>query len=160
LIVGVAHCYFFTGAVCLYGKKFCCMEKINIADEIKVFGIQVKTFPKGIDEAFDQLIKMLPGGFNRSFYGISFMDKNGAMIYIAAAIEMFEGEAEEYNCESYTIEKGIYLAEKITLWRTKTDCINKIFHQLMEESSADKTKPAIEWYRNEVEMFCMIKSVS
>lgn len=141
------------------------MEKINIAEGIKVFGIQVKTFPNGIGEAFDKLIKILPGEFNRSFYGISFINKSGGMIYIAAAIETFEGEAEKYNCEKYncekyTVEKGTYVTEKITLWRSKTGCINKIFHQLMQEGNADKTKPAIEWDKSEEEMFYMIKSLS
>ena len=45
------------------------METIHLEQEVKVFGVQVKTFPMGIGEAFDQLIKMLPGGFSRSFYG-------------------------------------------------------------------------------------------
>ena len=135
------------------------MEKINLADDIKVFGMQVKTFPMGIGDAFDTLIKMLPGEFNRSFYGISFMDENGAMVYIAAAIEQFEGEAEKYNCEKYTIEKGEYVAEKINRWRQKTDCIKDVFHQLMQSSNADKTKPAVEWYKSEEEMFCMIKTL-
>ena len=136
------------------------MEEINIMADIKVFGQPVKTFPKGIDEAFDKLIQMLPGGFNRSFYGISFMDKEGKMVYIAAAIEQLKGEAKKYNCEKYTIEKGTYLSEKITMWRDKTASINTIFHQLMQNSNADKTKPAVEWYKSEEEMFCMVKSIA
>ena len=136
------------------------MEELNIAADIKVFGQPVKTFPQGIGKAFDKLIQMLPGGFDRSFYGISFMGKNGGMIYIAAAIELLEGEAEKYNCERYTIEKGNYLAEKITMWRDKTASINNVFHQLMQNNNADKTKPAVEWYKSEAEMFCMVKSIA
>lgn len=136
------------------------MKEINIMTDIKVFGEPVKTFPQGIGETFDRLIQMLPGGFDRSFYGISFMDKNGGMIYIAAATEQLEGEAEKYNCERYTIEKGTYLAEKVTRWRDKTDSINSIFHQLIQNNNADKKKPAVEWYKSEEEMFCMVKSIA
>lgn len=31
------------------------MEKYNLPDDVKVFGVQVKTFPHGIGEAFDGL---------------------------------------------------------------------------------------------------------
>ena len=34
------------------------MEKIILDNDINVFGTQVKTFPMGIGEAFDKLVKM------------------------------------------------------------------------------------------------------
>ncbi len=74
------------------------MEKLTIENDLKVFGVQVKTFPLGIGEAFDKLVKMLPGGFDRSFYGISYMEGD-KMIYYAAAEENMPGEAEKYSCE-------------------------------------------------------------
>ena len=124
---------------------------------MKVFGVQVKTFPNGIGEAFDALVKMLPGGFDRSYYGISYMSNDGAMVYIAAAIEKEEGEAEKYNCERYTIEKGEYLAITVNDWRSKTDCIKDVFYEIIKDSRIDKTRPAIEWYKDEKEMICMVK---
>ena len=108
------------------------MEKYNLQNDMKVFGVQVKTFPNGIGEAFDALVKMLPGGFDRSYYGISYMSNDGAMVYIAAAIEKEEGEAEKYNCERYTIEKGEYLAITVNDWRSKTDCIKDVFYVLIK----------------------------
>ena len=42
------------------------MEKYFLKDDLKVFGRQVKKFPQGMEEAFDALVKMLPGGFDRS----------------------------------------------------------------------------------------------
>ena len=75
------------------------MEKYNLEDNVKVFGVHVKTFPQGIGEAFDALLKMLPPGDDRPFYGISEMTKGG-IIYKAAALETFDGEAEKYGCET------------------------------------------------------------
>ena len=135
------------------------MEKYNLQNDLKVFGVQVKTFPNGIGEAFDKLIKMLPGGFDRSYYGISYMANDGTMIYIAAAFEKEAGEAEKYNCERYTIEKGEYLAITVNEWRSKTDCIKDIFHEIIKDSRIDKTRPAIEWYKDEREMICMVKTM-
>jgi len=33
------------------------MENYNLKDNLKVFGLQVKTFPLGIGETFDDLVK-------------------------------------------------------------------------------------------------------
>jgi predicted transcriptional regulator YdeE len=103
---------------------------------------------------------MLPGGFDRSYYGISYMSTDGKMIYIAAAIEKQEGEAEMYNCERFTIEKGEYMAITVNDWRNKTDCIKDVFHEIIMDSRADKTKPAIEWYKDDKEMVCMVKAIN
>jgi len=45
-------------SVGLYHKKIALMQIQNFEKNIKVFGIEVKTFPAGIGEAFDELIKM------------------------------------------------------------------------------------------------------
>jgi hypothetical protein len=49
------------------------MEKYYLRDDLKVFGLEVKTFPAGIKAAFDSLMSMLDSGFNRSYYGISYI---------------------------------------------------------------------------------------
>ena len=133
------------------------MKKIIIQNGTPVFGLEVKTFPLGIGETFEKLVKMLPGGFDRSFYGISYM-KNGKMIYYAAAEEKNDGEAEKYGCEQLMVEKGEWLIESINNWRSKTDCIKDVFMEMMKDENVDKTKPAVEWYMNDKEMVCMLKS--
>jgi hypothetical protein len=132
------------------------MKTVNLQNDIKIFGMQVKAFPSGISEAFDKLVKMIPGGFNRSYYGISYMEA-GKMIYYAAAEELQPGEAEKYSCERLTIEKGEYLTETLKNWRNKTDQVKDIFSQLVADEHTDKTKPGVEWYKDENEMLCMIR---
>ena len=132
------------------------MEKFNLQNDVKVFGIQVKTFPNGVGEAFESLIKMLPGGDQRSYYGIAEF-KNGSMHYYATAEETFPGEGKKYNCDNLAIEKGEYLAEALHGWRTKSDCIKNVFHEIMQDERADHTKPAVEWYKNDDDMLCMVK---
>jgi predicted transcriptional regulator YdeE len=141
----------------LYYKKTG-MEKYNLTNDVKVFGTEVKIFPGGIGEAFDELVKML-GGFNRSFYGISKFD-NGKMVYYAAAEETFPGEAGKYDCKTYTIEKGEYLTEIIKNWRSKTECIKDVFQKLIDDDRVDNTKPAVEWYKNDDEMLCMVQTTA
>ncbi len=137
------------------------MEKYELKDNVKVFGIQVKTFPYGIEQAFDALFKMLPAESRmRSYCGISKFGKDGSILYYAAAEEIFNGEAEKYSCDRFIIEKGEYLTETIYDWYKKTDCIKDVFHILMQDTRIDKTKPCVEWYKSNDEMICMVKMVS
>lgn len=133
------------------------MEKFILKKDVKVWGIPVKNFPEGIGEAFDQLVQLLPGGFDRSFYGISQMSGDGKCIYMAAAEEVFEGEGSKYNCESYIIESGEYFSLTVNDWRKQTDSIKDAFHKLMMSSRVNKTKPCVEWYKNDEVMMCMVK---
>lgn len=127
--------------------------------DIKVFGVKVKSFPNDIGKAFDGLIKMFPEGDTPSYYGISQMAENGSMEYFATAEEIYNGEAEKYNCDRYTIGKGEYMKETIHDWPRKTDSIKNVFHEMIQDNRVDKTKPAVERYKNDQEILCMVKAV-
>lgn len=131
------------------------METYKIEKDIKTLGVEVKDFPEGISEAFDSLVEMLPGGFSRSFYGIIEM-RGTDLLYKATAEELYEGEAEQYNCDRSLISKGEYLAETIRDWRGKTNSIKDVFQSMIQDSRADRNKPAIEWYKSNEEMVCLV----
>lgn len=123
----------------------------------QVFGRLVKTFPNGIGDAFDALMKAI-GDDKRSYYGISKMDDKGAILYWAAAEEKTAGEAEKYKYERMVIPGGDYLSEPVLNWKEKTDCIKDVFHEMMKDERADAAKPCIEWYYKDDEMLCLIKA--
>lgn len=133
------------------------MEKYNLEKDIKVFGVEVKTFPEGIGDAFEEIVNMIAGEFDRSYYGLSKITAKG-IIYKAAAEEKFEGEAEKYNCERYIIEKGEYVMTTLKDWRSKTDIIKDIFREIMTDTRVDPNSYCIEWYKDDNEMLCMIKT--
>jgi len=133
------------------------METYDLKKDLKVFGKEVKTFPLGVKEAFNALLDIIPDGFKHSYYGLSYMDDKGKIVYMATAEEKEEGESEKYNCERYTVEKGEYLAATLDDWLKKVDCIKDIFHEMMEDDRADKTRPVVEWYKTETEMLCLVK---
>jgi len=136
------------------------MEQLIIENDIKVFGIEVKTFPAGIDDAFLELLRKTgdPAGA-RNYYGVSSMNKDGKIIYKAVAEQKFNDEAEKLNFEKSTIEKGAYLYATLKNWRTQTNCIKDIFHEMMNDDHTDKTKPCVEWYKNDEEMLCLVKAI-
>jgi hypothetical protein len=71
--------------------------------------------------------------------------------------EKFEGEAEKYNYEKLKIEKGKYLTSTILEWQKKTECIKDIFYEIIQDPLVNKTKPAIECYKDDNEMICLLK---
>jgi hypothetical protein len=132
------------------------MEIYQQAEDIAVTGVEVKTFPTGIKEAFETLMKTL--GRDRAFYGISWMDEGDHVKYYAMAREAFPGEGKLNNLECLTIEKGKYQTEALHDWLSKTDCIKDVFHRLMGNDKPDKNRPCIEWYQSNEEMLCMISA--
>jgi len=133
------------------------MEKCQLKNDINVFGFEVKTFPKGIGDAFDSLVKIVPEGLARDYYGISFVDSENKMVYLATAHEKESGEAEKYQCRRYTIKKGDYATETVWDWRKKTDSINHVFERLFNSIQGTPAGPNVEWYKNEKEMLCMVR---
>ena len=77
---------------------------------------------------------------------------------MATALKKQEGEAEKYGYENYTVEKGEYLATTVYDWRKKTGSIKDVFREMMNDKRIDRTKPAIEWYKGDYEMVCMVRT--
>lgn len=121
----------------------------------RLFGRLVKTFPNGISEAFDALMKNI-GDNKRSYYGISKMDDKGAVTYWAAAEEKTTGEAEKLGYERFVIPAGDYLSDTVKDWKKNLLCIKDVFYEMMKDPRADTTRACIEWYYNEDEMMCMM----
>ncbi len=135
------------------------MEKYILKHDLKVFGVQVKTFPLGIEEAFYELIKKTDDcAGERNYYGVSSIDHDGQIIYKAVAEEKYTNEAEKFNYEQTTIEKGEYFFTVLKDWSSKKHCIKDLFHEMMKDERVDKTKPCVEWYKNDDEMLCMVKA--
>lgn len=133
------------------------MKEFNFPEDVNVFGFPVNTFPAGIGDAFDILIQKTGDCAGaRNYYGLSEF-KDGKMVYYALAEEKFPGEAKKYNYEKFTIEKGDYLTIAVSEWQKKTNCIKDVFFEIIQDSRVNKTKPAIEWYKSENEMMCLVQ---
>ena len=132
------------------------MEIIRIDNGKKVFGVRVKTFPNKIGEAFDALRNQIPEGEKRTYYGISWMENNSVVYYVAVE-QKDDDEARKFNGREFTIGNGKYIREIVTDWMPKVGSIKDIFTAMMADPGVDLTKPAIEWYKSDQEMWCMMK---
>lgn len=131
------------------------MEIYHIPHNIKVFGNVVEGFPAGVGEAFHNLIQKIPAGNERVYYGISWCIGND-ITYIAAAEQKSEDEPATYNCDSYTIEKGDYICIGVDDWQSKVSCIKDYFSEIMKDEKANNKSPAIEIYKNDKQLLCLV----
>jgi|SRR5690242_4089550 predicted transcriptional regulator YdeE len=132
------------------------MKEYIMQNDVKTFGKAVPTFPLGIDEVFNELMKKTgDAAGKRDYYGISEY-KNGKMHYYAVAAEKSADEGKRLGYETFIIDKGEYLADELTDWQNNTQCIKDIFTKIIQDETVDTRKPAIEWYKNDHEMLCMV----
>ncbi len=125
--------------------------------DVKVFCSTAESFPNGLQDAFLTLERMLSKE-GRTFYGISYKDKNGNIIYKAAVSEIYNGESAQYGFETFTIKSGEYLAETIVEWMDNIKSIGQTFQKLLADPSLDDSYPCIEWYKSDKELICMIRT--
>lgn len=127
----------------------------ELKQDMKVFCVQAKSFPNDIKRAFIELIDLLPTIEGRTFFGISYQDKNNNMIYNAAVLESFEGEGAQCGCKTYVIKNGEYLAEMLKDWKKDETSIGLTFSKMAQVRS-DTIFPCVEWYQGD-DVLCMVR---
>lgn len=132
------------------------MEEYNLKEKVNLICVEAKSFPDGIEAAFDNLQSALPHCEKRTWYGIS-RPENGIIIYKAAVTELIEGEADATNFEPFTITEGTYLTVTLTDWMTDSQVIGTTFSKLLKDPRLDQNFPCIEWYKNQKDVICMIR---
>lgn len=133
------------------------MEKYLLDRDVTVFYVQAESFPEGIMDAFQKLHALLPTSELRNFFGISNVNKEKVIIYKAAVEELYEGEAQKYGCETYTIRKGEYISMIITDFRKTPQSIGKAFGKLLANPNIDPNGACIEQYFNDSDVKCMVR---
>jgi hypothetical protein len=132
-------------------------EKYFIDNDIEVACVKATTFPHGVGQAYKILESKLPSSNNRKFYGISWGDKNGGIIYHAAASQLHPGEAKEYGLETFTIRKGEYISEYLEDWKKDETAIGRTFQKLLNDPRIDKKKGyCLEIYPNSKDVQCLV----
>lgn len=132
------------------------VEEFFINEDIKVLCITASSFPDGVQMAHKKLHSLFPGSESRTFYGISYPDKNGNINYKAAAEQLHEGEAEQLKLETFIIRKGNYISEVLKDWRKDEMSVGKTFKKLLADLRIDKKGYCLEIYLNENDMRCLV----
>jgi predicted transcriptional regulator YdeE len=133
------------------------MELYHSSKAVKLLCSTAKSFPAGIKEAFSTLEQHLPSCETRTWYGVSYLDDKGTIVYKAAVTELSEIESEETGFESFTVPPGTYLTETLKDWMKNTQEMGNIFDRLLADPRLDTSFPCIEHYKAYDEVVCMIK---
>jgi len=142
----------FWNIICL---KFS-MEQFTLDKDINVFYIMAKSFPDGIKEAHETLHSLVPFAVGRRFFGISRPEK-GVITYKAAAEEMYDGEAEKLNLQTFIIKSGEYTFEKIFDFHKNLNSFDETFKKLLTHPDIDAKGYCVEWYLNDKDVICMVR---
>jgi len=133
------------------------MEKYELARDIVVMYVPASSFPEGIMPAFKNLEQTLGNNNDRTFFGISWGDENGGIVYKAAAEQKYDGESKKYNLDTFTIKKGTYISELIQGYQKDVSLIGTTFHQLLSHPELDENGYCLEWYKGPNDVLCLVK---
>ena len=134
------------------------METIIIENDIRVMYVTAEDFPKGIPETYKKLHDLIPNVDDRKYFGISYPNESGKIIYKAAAEELEEDEADKYGLESFTIKAAKYLCIEIKNFKEDEMCIGTAFQKLIHQPGIDPQGYCLEWYLNytDPDVKCMV----
>ena len=132
------------------------METYTIPQNINAVYVQATSFPNGVMAAHKQLHAKVAAGNGRRFFGISYPNEKGGIIYKAAANELHPGEAGELGLETFTIRKGDYISEVLTDWCTQEGKIKDIFQQLLQHAKVARDGYCLEEYINDRDVRLMV----
>lgn len=133
------------------------MEKYKLDDGIKVLCVTADSFPNGILGAHNTLHSMLPSDNGRNFFGISFPNRKGNIIYKAAVEESYAGEAEKLGCESFIIKKGEYISIPIKNFMSDVLSVGRAFKELIADPKIDPNGVCVEMYSGSDDVRCMVR---
>ncbi len=134
------------------------MEKLTLDKDINVFCIKANSFPDGIDEAYDKLQSIAPMIKERRIFGLSRPNRDGIIVYYAAAEEAHDGEGKKLGCETLTIKNGEYISMMVNDFTKDPQNITKAFGKLLAHPGIDPDGYCVEWLMdNGKDMRCMVR---
>lgn len=131
------------------------MKIIHLPTDLSVCCLQANSFPQGVTQTYDALIRKLPPA-GRSRYGISKPEgKQGEIVYRAATTRL--SDEEDNGLEHFTIRKGPFLTMIVKDWREGDGRkVRDAFDQLLSDPRLDRQGYCLEEYVSDRLMRCMV----
>ncbi len=134
------------------------MEIYRLKKDINLACVRAKSYPDGIQAAFDELNRTFPSLEGRTLYGVS-KPVNRKIVYKAGVTENSMRETKKHGCETFAIKKGTYLMETIQDYQSKLQTLASVFQRLLSDPRLDETSCCVEWYKSDKELVCMVKII-
>lgn len=133
------------------------MEIKNLPEDISVLYIRAESFPLGVRKAHEKLHLLVNQKDKRRYFGISWLNKNNEIEYLAAAEELYPDESDNYDCSTFTIRKGEYISEILKDWCKPEGRVAAVFQELLKHPQRDNNGYCLEIYLNDTDMECLVK---
>jgi len=132
------------------------MNSYHLAEDIKLYTVTAKSFPEGVQTAFEHLHSLTSKYEAIAYYGISQAKAHGGITY-KAAVALKEPATVIPELETYTLQAGQYRGREILNFRDRIAGIGKTFQELIQYPDIDKNGCCIEVYYNDTDVICMVK---
>ncbi|WP_337044814.1 transcriptional regulator [Emticicia sp. 17c] len=133
------------------------METYSLEADIVVRYVTAHSFPDGVLAAHQLLHKLIGKPDGRKYFGISFPNHEGIIIYKAAAEALKKDSEQLQTLETYVIRKGDYIYADIHHYMKDVSGIGKTFQNLLANPRIDPNGACIEWYLNDTDVRCMVR---
>ena len=133
------------------------MEPYKLDHDIKLLCIPAASFPDGVAAAYQKLHSLVPPKDGRKFFGISWMDSKGGMVYKACVEEAYPGETEKLGGETFVVKKGDYISILLHDFMTDTSVFGRAFRELTADPRIDRQGAGVEMYLSENDVRCMVR---
>ncbi len=134
------------------------MERFVLEKDIPVMYVTADSFPDGIMAAHHTLHAIVTAR-NRMFYGISFPNRKGEIIYKAGVEQYSEKESKELGLETYVLLHGNYNSIVLKDYFKNPSLIGDAFQQLLASPNLDPKGACVEMYMNERDVRCMVRII-
>lgn len=133
------------------------MVNYHLVADIKAMYVEADSFPDGALKAHQQLHSMVQRTESRKYFGISYPDRDGNILYKAAAEEISAGEADELGLKTFIIKTGDYISIDIPDFMENIPAISSAFGELISHPGIDPNGACIEWYIDDNKVKCMVR---
>jgi hypothetical protein len=133
------------------------MKTFTITEDIKVHCLTATSFPAGLKAVYDRLHATYPPENGRTYYGISYPDGNGSIVY-KAAVKLIQSDGDPGSgFEPFIIKKGDYIGEEIRDFMSDVQSIGRLFQQLIAQPGIAPDGYCLEIYLNPTDVRCLVK---
>ena len=132
------------------------MEIFTLDKDIPVICFPAVSFPNGVKAAHEKLHSTVPFDPGRGYYGLSWSDGRGGIVYKAAAGQLHDGEAAQYGGDPFVIRKGQYLSAMLFNFPDDMGGFGRIFEEMLADVRIDPNGYCVEVYLNERDVRCMV----
>jgi hypothetical protein len=134
------------------------MEPYFLSADINVLCVTASSFPQGITAAFDKLNSLIQSPGPRRIFGISYGNGINDITYKAATEEKSAHEAEQLDCERFTIKKGEYISMYIADFMKNIPAMGQAFREMCMDKRIDPKGYCVEMYlNNNKDVLCMVR---